>query len=223
MNTENTDRRVLEDWEKAECLALKEALARYNASVPRSEKFTQDRLAAELGMAQGNLNGHLNGRRPLNKEMAAKIFALTGIPPKSYSERLSKEITDFASSVIPEPLKPNLETMSQWEEAADSLLLEVTSAISVIAAHASTRSLTKHQVDTLLKLRNDIVHMNVKPGVSISKHMSGLIGAAFKNAENGESPDDLISMIKHGADKEHLKEQSSNVLARPKKSRSKSD
>lgn len=223
MNTENTDRRPLEDWEKAECFALKDALARYNASAPRAEKFTQDRLAAELGMAQGNLNGHLNGRRPLNKEMAAKIYALTGIPPKAYSERLAKEITAFAASVFPESLKPEPETKSQWVRATDSLLLEITSAISVIAAHASSQSLTKHQVDTLLKLRDDIVDMRAEPGTDMSKHMSGLIGAAFKTAESDENPDDLLSMIKHGADKEHLKEQSSNVRARPKKSGSKSD
>lgn len=94
-----TDRRVLEDWEKAECAALKQALARYNASAPKDCRFTQERLAGELGMAQGNLNGHLNGRRPLNMEMAAKIFVLTGIPVDEYSPRLAADIKSLAASV----------------------------------------------------------------------------------------------------------------------------
>lgn len=94
-----TDRRELEDWEKDECAALKLALARYNASASKDDRFTQERLAGELGMAQGNLNGHLNGKRPLNVEMAAKIFSLTGIPVDEYSPRLSADIKTLAASV----------------------------------------------------------------------------------------------------------------------------
>ncbi len=94
-----TDRRELADWERAECKGLKEAIADYNASVPKEQRFTQERLAAELGMAQGNLNGHLNGKRPISKEMAARIAVLTGIPVEAYSPRLAREIAQLAKSI----------------------------------------------------------------------------------------------------------------------------
>lgn len=225
MTRSNTDRRELEDWEKEECAALKHALALYNAPLPREKKLTQDKLAAELGMTQGNLNGHLNGKRPLNKEMAAKIFAMTGIPVRTYSPRLDNEIKELAVTMFPDGLSREPESNSAWVAHADELLLEVTSAISVIAAQASARNLTKSQVETLVRLRNEIIHMNgVEPGMSYTSHVSGLIGAAFKAAESGGNPDDLLSMVRHGGTKENLKEQSGqNVHARNKKTGSKPD
>lgn len=225
MTKSTTDRRELEDWEKAECSALKLALASYNAPLPREKRLTQDKLAAELGMTQGNLNGHLNGKRPLNKEMAAKIFSMTGIPVRTYSERLEREIKDLAATMYPEGISHDPVQTSEWASHADDLLLEVTSAISVIAAQASARNLTKSQVETLVRLRNEIIHMNgVEPGMSYTNQISGLIGAAFKAAESGGNPDDLLSMVKHGEAKENLKEQSGkNVHARNKKTGSKSD
>lgn len=116
----NADRRELEDWEKDECAALKEALATYNALLPREKKLTQDKLAAELGMTQGNLNGHLNGKRALNKEMAARIYALTGIPVRKYSERLDAEIKDITSAMLPDGLIQESDTSSRWVAQADN-------------------------------------------------------------------------------------------------------
>ncbi|WP_323157920.1 helix-turn-helix transcriptional regulator [Pseudomonas fulva] len=225
MTRSSTDRRELEDWEKAECAALKEALRVHNASLPKDMRLTQDKLAAELGMTQGNLNGHLNGKRPLNKEMAAKIYSLTGIPVGRYSKRLDAEIKAIASTMFPEGLPREAETTSRWVSHADELLLEVTAAISVIAAQASAKSLTRRQVETLIMLRNEIIHMNgFEPGTRLSGHIAGLIGAAFKAAESGDSPDDLLSMVKHGETKENLKEQGGkNVHARHKKTGSKPD
>lgn len=96
-----TDRRELEDWERAECAALKKAIADYNSALPRDKRVTQEKLAEELGMAQGNLNGHLNGKRPLNKEIAVRIRNLLGIPVASYSQRLSDEILEMVAAVGP--------------------------------------------------------------------------------------------------------------------------
>ncbi|WP_132436447.1 LexA family transcriptional regulator [Pseudomonas aeruginosa] len=96
-----TDRRELLDWERAECAELKAAIAEYNAAQPREMRFTQERLAAEIGMAQGNLNGHLNGKRPLSKELAVKITATLGIPVERYSRRLAEEIKEMARTALP--------------------------------------------------------------------------------------------------------------------------
>lgn len=97
------DRRELEDWEKAECAALKAELAAYNRRAPQGKAFTQESLAQELGMTQGNLNAHLNGRRAISKELAAKMARLLGINVAAFSPRLAHEIEELAiplSSVI---------------------------------------------------------------------------------------------------------------------------
>lgn len=47
------DRRELEDWEKAECAALKAEIAAFNARAQNGQRLTQEGLAQELGMTQG--------------------------------------------------------------------------------------------------------------------------------------------------------------------------
>ncbi|MCY1301968.1 Peptidase S24-like protein [compost metagenome] len=105
-----TERRELHDWERQECASLKAELAAFNARVPRSERITQEALAHELGMSQGNLNSHLNGKRALNTEIAAKVAVRIGIPVVRFSERLAREIeqiaqaTEIHSNVSGEPM-----------------------------------------------------------------------------------------------------------------------
>lgn len=96
-----TDRRELNTAEKAECAALKAEIAARNASSDGRKKLTQEYLAQELGMTQGNLSSHLNGKRPISKEMAAKMAVLLGIPVERFSERLAKEIAEMAEAVMP--------------------------------------------------------------------------------------------------------------------------
>lgn len=90
------DRRKLEDWERAECAALKAAIADLNART--GHVFTQEYLAHELGTTQGAVNSHLNGRRAINKNMAAKIATATGIAIEQFSPRLAREITAMAAA-----------------------------------------------------------------------------------------------------------------------------
>lgn len=97
----STDRRKLNDLEKAECAALKAEIAAHNAQANGRRKFTQESLAQELGMTQGNLSSHLNGKRAINKEMAARTAMLLGIPVEKFSPRLAKEIAAMAQAVQP--------------------------------------------------------------------------------------------------------------------------
>ncbi|UZZ12419.1 helix-turn-helix domain-containing protein [Ectopseudomonas mendocina] len=96
-----TDRRELTDLEKAECAALKAEIAARNARNDGSRKLTQEYLGQELGMTQGNLSSHLNGKRPISKEMAAKMAVLLDIPVERFSPRLAKEIAEMAEAVRP--------------------------------------------------------------------------------------------------------------------------
>lgn len=98
-----TDRRELTDLEKAECAALKAEIAVRNARNDGSRKLTQEYLGQELGMTQGNLSSHLNGKRPISKEMAAKMAVLLDIPVERFSPRLAKEIAEMAEAVRPRP------------------------------------------------------------------------------------------------------------------------
>lgn len=95
----NRDRRELTDLEKAECAALKAEIAVRNAQPGGGRKLTQECLAQELGMTQGNLSSHLNGKRALSKEMAAKMAILLGIPVERFSSRLAAEIAEMATAV----------------------------------------------------------------------------------------------------------------------------
>lgn len=92
-------RRQLEDWEKAECAALKAALAEFNSSSPKEKRFTQDELSHLLGMSQGTLSSHLNGHRALNLEMAATMSRLLSVPIEKFSKRIAEEITALSGAI----------------------------------------------------------------------------------------------------------------------------
>ncbi|MNF75976.1 LexA repressor [compost metagenome] len=49
-------------------------------------------------MTQGNLSSHLNGKRALNTEMAAKVAIRLGIPVERFSSRLAREIQNLAKA-----------------------------------------------------------------------------------------------------------------------------
>lgn len=87
-------KRVLEEWERNECAALKEAIAEWNRARPKNERITQEQAGEFLGMNQGSFSNYLNGRTALNFDFALKIKNLFGIPIERYSERLSKEIKE---------------------------------------------------------------------------------------------------------------------------------
>lgn len=99
----NRDRRELTDLEKAECAALKAEISTRNAESGGGKRLTQEYLAQELGMTQGNLSSHLNGKRPISKEMAAKMAIMLSIPVERFSPRLAKEIAEMAQAVQPSP------------------------------------------------------------------------------------------------------------------------
>lgn len=209
-----TDRRELTDLEKAECAALKAEIAARNARNDGSRKLTQEYLGQELGMTQGNLSSHLNGKRPISKEMAAKMAVLLDIPVERFSPRLAKEIAEMAEAVRPraaadsvgeqaatyKPVAPGAD-----DAAADGQLLETMAALHVIQMGLFTGQLTDEQVEQIMRIRNDIVHRPAKRATKASR-LQGLLASAFKADENGGSPDDLLRMYQLGMEKEFAKE-----------------
>lgn len=92
-----TERRPLEDWEKAECAALKAELQAFNARSPKEKRLTQEEVAHSLRMSQGTLSSHLNGHRAINIEMAAQMARLLDIPVERFSKRLASEIGELSN------------------------------------------------------------------------------------------------------------------------------
>ncbi|UVL22413.1 helix-turn-helix domain-containing protein [Pseudomonas donghuensis] len=91
-----TERRALEDWETAECSALKAELAEYNKRAPKGKRLTQEEIADHLGMSQGTLSSHLNGKRAINLAMASKLSKMLDIDVSRFSPRLAAEISEIS-------------------------------------------------------------------------------------------------------------------------------
>lgn len=89
-------KRELEDWEKAECLALKAAVDAHNLGKSRAEMLTQGKIADALGINQGSVSSYLNGYNALNVKVASVIAGLISKPVESFSPRLAKEIAEIA-------------------------------------------------------------------------------------------------------------------------------
>ncbi|MEE4688803.1 hypothetical protein V2K77_01810 [Pseudomonas alliivorans] len=110
-------KRDLEDWEKAECAALKAAIEARNRSRPKNERITQEQAGAALGMNQGSFSNYLNGRLALNLEFAVKVANLFEIPISAFSPRLSNAITSATADVPTPTSAPTMNVM--WEMKDD--------------------------------------------------------------------------------------------------------
>ncbi|MFV3388039.1 LexA family transcriptional regulator [Pseudomonas sp. NY15364] len=93
-------KRDLEEWELAECMALKKAVDAYNAGKPRAERLSQGKIADALGMNQGSVSSYLNGVNALNARVAGIVAGLIKVPVESFSPRLAKEIAEMAAPIV---------------------------------------------------------------------------------------------------------------------------
>ena len=96
-------KRELEDWEKAECLALKAAIDAFNAGKPRRDILTQGKIADALGINQGSVSSYLNGYNALNIKVASIIAGLISQPVETFSPRLAEEISRLAKAATSKP------------------------------------------------------------------------------------------------------------------------
>ena len=96
-------KRELEDWEKAECLALKAAIDAFNAGKPRRDSLTQGKIADALGINQGSVRSYLNGYNALNIKVASIIAGLISQPVETFSPRLAEEISRLAKAATSKP------------------------------------------------------------------------------------------------------------------------
>lgn len=159
----STDRRTLEDWEKAECAALKAELDAFNAPRPRREKLTQEDIAHSLGMSQGTLSSHLNGHRAVNMEMAVAMSKMLGIPIERFSTRLAKEIAGIVSSISPSSIAVNQSPDVGSSALATGISRRSRSAFEKIAEAVSSGSLAEEDVVLLEMLASRLMSRVVEP------------------------------------------------------------
>lgn len=94
------------------------------------------------------------------------------------------------------------------EGSRDAEILEAVTALHVIQTTILTGRATRSQINRIMAVRHEMLHrVPIEEDlVPIPSHLQGLVEAAFQNAENGEGPDDLVSMVKHGMSKNRKKE-----------------
>lgn len=66
-------------------------------------KYSQEDVAAELGVSQGAVSHYLNGKNPLNPRAASAFSKIIQEPISRFSPRLAKEIQDLGSDPIQDP------------------------------------------------------------------------------------------------------------------------
>ncbi|WP_337056320.1 LexA family transcriptional regulator [Pseudomonas sp. USHLN015] len=116
-------KRELTQSEKDECSALKAALERFNAGKSRKDSLTQGKIAEALDMSQGSVSSYLNGYNALNLRFASYVAREIGVPVRSFSERLHKELesiawheADAARSAGARPIETKVLTSKNVEE-----------------------------------------------------------------------------------------------------------
>lgn len=111
-------KRQLEEWELAECAALKAAITDFNQKAGKDGRITQEAAGEALGITQGAFSNYLNGRLALNLEIAIGVSKLFGIPVKAFSSRLANELDGVSGKSSQYPVESNAEligAMDPWD------------------------------------------------------------------------------------------------------------
>lgn len=181
-----TERRTLEDWEVAECLALKAELASYNKRAPKGRKLTQEEVADKLGMSQGTLSSHLNGKRAINLVMASKMAKMLDIDVAKFSPRLASEIIDISPArFIRGGAAPNFRIKEDHPGDVDSIIREVTEK-------AVERARELAMQEPFVGPRRAKVLINAE----VQESIAGLVAELINAADHGEITDEQINAIR---------------------------
>ncbi|MBI6912473.1 helix-turn-helix domain-containing protein [Pseudomonas juntendi] len=181
-----TERRTLEDWEVAECLALKTELADYNKRAPKGKKLTQEEIADKLGMSQGTLSSHLNGKRAINLAMASKMAKMLDIDVARFSPRLANEIVEFSSSkTLHGQAAINYRVTDNHPGGVDEIIRNV-------AEKAVERAYELAMQERFVGPRRAKVLINAE----VQESIAGLVAEIISAADSGQITDEQINAIR---------------------------
>ncbi|MCU7218043.1 helix-turn-helix domain-containing protein [Pseudomonas sp. VE 196-7] len=180
-----TERRALENWEIDECSALKAELAEYNKRVPKEKRLTQEEIADQLGMSQGTLSSHLNGKRPINMAMASKMAKMLDIDVEKFSPRLADEISEISGSRISGGAARNLRISIERTGGVDKIIREM--AEKAIERVRDLASKDQHVSASGVKKLLD---------AEVQDSITGLLAEIVRAADSGEIADEQIKAIR---------------------------
>jgi len=180
-----TERRALENWEIDECSALKAELAEYNKRVPKEKRLTQEEIADQLGMSQGTLSSHLNGKRPINMAMASKMAKMLDIDVEKFSPRLADEISEISGSRISGGAARNLRISIERTGGVDKIIREM--AEKAIERVRDLASKDQHVSASGVKKLLD---------AEVQDSITGLLAEIVRAPDSGEIADEQIKAIR---------------------------
>ncbi|MBU0522718.1 MAG: helix-turn-helix domain-containing protein [Gammaproteobacteria bacterium] len=180
-----TERRALENWEADECSALKAELAEYNKRVPKAKRLTQEEIADRLGMSQGTLSSHLNGKRAINMAMASKMAKMLDIEVEKFSPRLAQEISEISESHIVGGVARNLRVSSELTGGVDKII----------------RSMAEKAIERVrdLVIQDPNISGNgVKKllDAEVQESITGLLAEIVRAADSGDIADEQIKALR---------------------------
>ncbi|EMM9105135.1 cI repressor protein [Pseudomonas putida TRO1] len=79
-------------WEEDERNALRKALDEFNQAASPADRITLRKLAEAMGVSTMTVSNYLTGKRPLTIAIALAFEEISGIPVRSFSDRLADEI-----------------------------------------------------------------------------------------------------------------------------------
>lgn len=181
-----TERRTLEDWEIAECLALKAEIAEYNKRAPKGKRLTQEEIADHLGMSQGTLSSHLNGKRAINMTMASKMAKMLDIDVSKFSPRLATEIIEISRGMsLTGQAAMNYRVAEESPRNVHDIIRKVAEKA---LEHAYELSTKEPSVETGRR--------KVLVSAEVQESIAGLIAEIINAAENGDIGDEQINAIR---------------------------
>lgn len=189
-----TERRALKDWEAEECARLKAELHDYNKRAPKGGRLTQEEIADNLGMSQGTLSSHLNGKRAINLAMASKIAKMLGIEVSAFSPRLAEEILEI--SRIPSTSRIELEGRSISGAATRDGRTKSTGPIAEIIQTVAEKAIDR--AHELAKQERYIGpnRANFLINEEVQESIANLVAEIISAADSGEITDDQINAIR---------------------------
>lgn len=101
-------KRLLTEVEKAEGLALRQAITQYNESRPLEQRIGHYQAAESIGITGPAFSHYLAGRNAINLKFAMEIERVYGIAAAVYSPRLAAKIAEVEGGAAELAASPGL-------------------------------------------------------------------------------------------------------------------
>mgnify|MGYP006139779163 CR=1 FL=1 len=189
-----TERRVLEDWEAEECARLKAELQDYNKRLPKGKRLTQEEIADHLGMSQGTLSSHLNGKRPINLAMASKMAKMLDIEVSAFSPRLAEEILEISRTPFTTRIEVGGKVISGV--AARDGRIKTTGPMAELIQSVTEKAIERAHGLAMKERYIGPNRAKVMINAEVQESIASLVAEIITAADSGEITDEQINAIR---------------------------